>query len=113
MQGNRVTYNFFIPGTLAAAPNIRFALPFDATLTEVSSSCSGAGTVGVKVGNSVDDDAYLTAAASGASGVPVRKTKADFVGGACPHIAKGTIVTIAGALTSSPANFSVVLTFLE
>lgn len=116
MQGDRVTLSFHITGTLAADPNIRFVLPFDAQLEHVSSVVSGAHPAGLIVGKSTDTDAYVTLIHSGISNTPAEIIRTGFVDTQYPHIAKGTIITVIADYDddgTACADFTIILTFSE
>ncbi|MEW5870728.1 MAG: hypothetical protein AB1894_15755 [Chloroflexota bacterium] len=117
------TLTYHLHGTLAADATIRWIAPFDCTLIHVAAVASNDSDATLKVGSSVDDDGYLTAAVIGDSGTPVEKGRSDFIGALCsesgqyPHIADGTIVLLTldhdGAGGTAAQNVSIQLTFTE
>jgi hypothetical protein len=116
MQGNRVTLTFHIIGTLAANPNIRFVLPFDAQLEHVSSVVSGAHPGGLTIGSSADTDLYVELIHTGISNTPAEIIRTGFVGTQYPHIAKGTIIVVIVDFDddgTACADLTIVLTFSE
>jgi len=117
MQGTIFTQSFHIPGTLTANLNLRWTVPFDCQLLHVSASNSAATNGTFIIGTSADDDAYLTTADIGDSGVPNEFDLDDFVNDVYPHIVAGTVVVITvdydGASGTAAANFTLVLTFSE
>jgi hypothetical protein len=117
MQGTLFTQTIHVPGTLAANLNIRYTVPRDCQLIHVSAANSAATDGTFIIGNSTDDDAYLTTSDIGDSGVPNEFELADFVDDAFPHILDGTIVVITvdydGAAGTAAANLTLVLTFSE
>jgi hypothetical protein len=117
MLGNMFTQLIHVPGTLAANLNIRWTVPDDCQLVHVSASNSAATNGTFIIGNSSDDDAYLTTADIGDSNVPNEFDLDDFVNDQFPHIVDGTIIVITvdydGASGTAAANFTLVLTFTE
>ena len=119
MQGNHFTHIIHVLGTLAANVVPCFTVPADCQLEHVSFVGSNASDANVKIGNTSDDDAYLTAAVGlvGDSNVPAEYSRANFVGGEFPHIADGTVMLITmdfdGTAGTAVQNMTLVLTFSE
>ena len=117
MQGTRVFFPVVVPGTLAANVTVRFTAPCGLQLVEVSAVGSNANDATLIVGNSSDDDAYITAFAIGDSGTPVVKTRTDFVGEQYPVIPNDTVVVVTldfdGAGGTAAQNVTLLLTFTE
>jgi len=116
MQEKAVIYTFHAPGTMSADLDIRFKLPFGATLIHVSAVGSNSNDATIKVGTSSDDDAAMTAKSFGDSGTPAEYDEDDFVGSEFYHFDDGdtVVVTIdydgnSGTAVDDP---TVVLTFL-
>ena len=107
-----------IPGTLSAAVDFKTTIPSPCTLQHLSMVQSNAGNARVKIGNSTDDDAYLTYTEAGQSGTPVTKSAlTDWVGSVRPHIAKDEIFTVYvdhdGDSGTAGDDLTIVLTFTE
>jgi hypothetical protein len=117
MQGSKLLYPMIVPGTLSANVVTRFTAPIDMTLEMVSASASNDSDATLMVGNASDDDAYLEAATIGDSGVPVEKTKANFVGSQPVHITDGTTIVVTvdfdGSSGTAAQNLQVLLVFSE
>ena len=118
MDGLRVLQTIHIPGTLAANVAAVFTAPCSLTLVSVQAVGSNANDGKLEVGTTADTDAYLLSTAIGDSNVPVEvNTRAGFVGGEFPHIAKGTVVEVLldfdGASGTAAANVTIVLTYVE
>jgi hypothetical protein len=118
------TIAFHVPGTLGANLSIKWTAPFDCTLLHVSAVASNDSDATLKIGDSSDDDEYLTSCTIGDSGTPVEKDGNDFVDTSgnthalyYPRIVKGTIVAIAldydGSSGTAAADFTIVLTLAE
>ena len=121
----KFTNTFHVPGTLTADLAIVWTVPSDCTLVHVSAVVTDANAAGLEVGNSSDDDAYVTKFSMGVSGTPVEKSApSDFDGATAdsnyPHIADGTVMKLtvdynyngggSGAASDDP---TIVLTFIE
>lgn len=118
---------FHVPGTLTADLAIYWTVPFDCQLIHVSAVVSDANAAGLEIGDSADDDEYLTKSSVGVSGTPVEFDGDDFVDSsgnshACyyPHISDGTVMKITldynyngGGSASASDDFTIVLTFTE
>lgn len=110
------TLPFAVMGTLASNWATEFVLPFDCQLIHASVSTSNTNNGTIKLGNSTDDDAYLTV-----QDLPDddqdEYDRDDFVGTQFPHIDKGTVISITvdydGASGTAAADLTVVLTFTE
>ncbi len=118
MLGDFFTATFHTPGTLAANQDIKFKLPFDASLAFVSAVASNASNAILDVGNSDAAEAYVKNLDVGDSGTPaVLDEEGDFEGDVYPHITKGTIIAIAldfdGAAGTAAQNFTLVLGFTK
>ena len=117
MSDRVFTIPFHIPGTLAANLTIKFTMPFDAQLIHAQAVASNDSDATWTLGNSVTADAYLLSCVIGDSGVPVEKSRANFVGTQYPHIADGVIFAIAvdfdGSAGTAAQNVTIVLTFTE
>jgi hypothetical protein len=113
--------SYHVPGALSGNVVIRFKMPCNATLIHVSAVQSDTNQGTVKVGDSSDNDEYLTASALGLSGTPAEYDGNDFVDTSgnthtryYPRIAKGTIVLVTITDGSGHAHDpTVVLTFAE
>jgi hypothetical protein len=118
---NIFTLSFNIQGTLAANHTVSWIAPFDCTLLHVSASNTTANAGTLKIGDSADDDEYLTSSNFGVSGTPAEYDGDDFVDTAgnlatryYPRIVDGTIVLV--TITdhaSHMAAATVVLTFAK
>ena len=115
---------YHVPGTLSANLSIKFTAPFDCTLLHVSAVGSNANNGLLIIGDSSDDDEYLTSSSIGDSGTPAEFDGDNFVDTSgntharyYPRIADGTVVVIAldydGAGGTATADFTLVLTFAE
>ena len=124
MQGSRFTHTYHIPGTLSANAAIYFTAPFDCTLVHVSAVGSNANDGLLIIGDSSDDDEYLTSSSIGDSNTPAVFDGNDFVDTSgntqtryYPRIAAGTVVRATldydGASGTATANFTLVMTFEE
>jgi hypothetical protein len=121
----KFTHTFHVSGTLTADLNIRFTVPSDCTLVHVSAVCSDANAAGLNIGDSTDEDGYITLYSIGVSGTPVeKKALTDFNGALAlnqyPHITAGTIVVLvldynynAGGAGAASDDVTIVLTFVE
>ena len=116
--------SYHVPGTLGANLNIRFTVPFDCQLIHVSAVASNASSATLILGDSADDNEYLTASDVGDSNVPAEFDGDDFVDADgvsheryYPHIADGTVVVATldydGSSGTAAQNFTLVLTFTE
>jgi hypothetical protein len=123
-SGQRFTIAFHVPGTLTANLNIRWTAPHDCTLLHVSAVASNASSATFIVGDSADDDEYLTASDVGDSNVPAEYDYDDFVdtdgnthARYYPRIVDGTVVVITvdydGASGTAAQNLTLVLTLAE
>ena len=108
---------FHSPGTLSANHLIEWAAPFDCQLIHVSAVASNDSDATLEIGTSADADAYLASTTIGDSGTPAEFDRDDFVGTQFPHIADGTIISIAldydGSTGTAADDFTIVLTFTE
>jgi hypothetical protein len=115
---------YHIPGTLSANVSIKFTAPFDCTLLHVSAVGSNSNNGLLIIGDSADDDEYLTSSSIGDSGTPAEFDGDDFVDTSgnthtryYPRIVDGTIVVITldydGASGTATDDFTLVLTFAE
>ena len=116
--------SYHIPGTLSANVVITFTAPFDCTLLHVSACGSNANDGLLIIGDSSDDDEYLTSSSIGDSGTPAEFDGNDFVDTSgnsharyYPRIVDGTVVVITldydGASGTATDDFTLVLTFAE
>jgi hypothetical protein len=116
--------SYHIPGTLAANAVIKFTAPFNMQLVHVSAVASNDSDATLIIGDSSDDDEYLTSSTIGDSGTPKEFDGNDFVDAAgnthnryYPHIADGTVVVATldydGAGGTAAQNVTLVLTFTE
>jgi hypothetical protein len=123
-SGQRFAIAFHVPGTLTANLNIRWTAPHDCTLLHVSAVASNASSATFIVGDSADDDEYLTASDVGDSNVPAEYDYDDFVdtdgnthARYYPRIVDGTVVVITvdydGASGTAAQNLTLVLTLAE
>jgi hypothetical protein len=123
-SGQRFTIAFHVPGTLTANLNIRWTAPHDCTLLHISAVASNASSATFIVGDSADDDEYLTASDVGDSNVPAEYDYDDFVdtdgnthARYYPRIVDGTVVVITvdydGASGTAAQNLTLVLTLAE
>jgi hypothetical protein len=114
---NIFTYIYHIPGSLTANIQSVFSIPFDCTLIQVSAVGSNANDATLKLGNTADDDAYLTAFAIGDTNVPQVKSRTDFVDNQYPHISAGTAFMVTldydGAAGTAAQNVTISLTFAK
>lgn len=117
MLGMRVTYTFYVPGTLAASVFPCWVLDAPMTLVAISAVTSNDSDATLKFGTTDDDDAYLKSTTIGDSYVPVEFTASDFVGGQPVHIPAGTILKATldfnGASGTAAQNLTIVVTMLE
>ena len=124
MIGNHLVYTVHVPGTLAANLNVRFALPFPATLRHVSAVGSNANDATIAVGTSADEDGWLKAAAIGDSNTPAEFGLTNFDGALLgvpgseyPSGQDGDIVVVTvdydGAAGTAAQNVTIALTFAE
>ena len=117
MIGTKFTLAFHVPGTLAANLTMAWTAQADCQLIHVSASGSNTNNGILDIGNSSDADIYLDGVDIGDGGTPAEFVQANFVGSQFPHIAKGTVVTLAldydGAGGTATHDFTVVLTFTE
>ena len=110
------TLPFAVMGTLAADWAVEWKVPFNVQLIQVAVSTSNTNNGTIKIGNSSDDDAYLTV-----QDLPDddqdEYDRDDFVGTQFPHIDDGTVFTITvdfdGAAGTAAADLTVVCTFTE
>ena len=123
-KGRRLSH---MAGRLGANLDIRWIAPCDCTLVHVSACQSDADAAGIEVGDSSDQDEYLTKKSVGVSGTPLEWDGDDFVDTSgdthtryYPRIVDGTIVRVlvdydynAGAGSGAASDVTVVLTFLE
>ena len=116
--------SYHIPGTLAANVSIKYTAPCDCTLLHVSAVGSNANNGLLTIGDSSDDDEYLTSSSIGDSGTPAEFDGNDFVDTSgnthtryYPRISDGTVVVITldydGASGTATDDFTLVLTFAE
>jgi hypothetical protein len=70
---------FHIPGQLSANLDIRFKVPCDCQLLQVSACQSDADAAGITVGDGSDTDEHLTTQSVGVSGTPSVFDGDDFV----------------------------------
>ena len=123
MDGMRIVVPVHFHGTMAADGSFRWKVPGPLTLVHVSAVASNAASTQIKLGTTVDDDGYLTAAAVGQSGAPAVFDRGDFNGALnadtaeCPHLDAGTVLLLTvdfdGAAGTAGQNVSVVVTLLE
>ena len=112
-----ITFCFQVPGTLAADHIFTFEPPVDIQIVHASLVNTSANAGTLKIGSTSDDDYYLAAENFGVSGTPVVvSTPAGFdgagAGGAFPHIAKDSVVSVLVTdHASHMANVCVVLTW--
>lgn len=115
---------FHIPGTLSANIAIRYTAACNCTLLHVAAVASNDSDATLKIGDSSDDDEYLTECTIGDSGTPVEKDGDDFVDTSgnthnryYPRIADGTVVVITldydGDGGTAAQNVTIVLTLAE
>jgi hypothetical protein len=118
---------FHVPGELGANLSIVWTVPSGCQLVHVSAVQSDADACGIIIGNSADDNEYLTTFSCGVSGTPVEKDGSDFLDSNgdshnCyyPAIPDGTIMTIdvdfdynAGQGSGAASDVTIVLTFVE
>jgi hypothetical protein len=106
---------FHFNGTLAANHVAKWTVDRNCMLTHVSAVASNDSSATLKLGNSTDDDAYLVEGAIGDSGVPVVKTKSNFVNSRNPYIPKDTVFLMTldydGSSGTAAQNVTIVLTF--
>ncbi len=116
--------SYHVPGTLSADLAIYFTVPFACQLIHVSAVASNDSDATLIIGDSTDDDEYLTASTIGDSGTPVEFDGDDFVDSAgdthtryYPHIADGTGVKLTldpdGSSGTAAHDVTIVLTFTE
>jgi len=114
--------SYHVPGTLTADLNIRFTAPMNCTLLHVSAVASNDNDATLKIGDSSDDDGYITAFAIGDSNTPVEKGAiTDFDGELAdsqyPRISDGDVVVLTldfdGSSGTAAQNVTIVLTFAE
>lgn len=121
---NKFVHSYHVPGTLAANVSIKFTAPSDCSLVHVSAVASNASSATIIVGDSSDDNEYLTSQNVGDSGTPAEFDGDDFVDTAgathtkyYPRIVDGTIVVVTvdfdGDSGTAAADLTVVLTFTE
>jgi hypothetical protein len=118
---NVFTITCHVQGTLAANHTFSWIAPFDCTLLHVSANNTTAYAGTLKVGDSSDDDEYLTSSNFGVSGTPAEYDGNDFVdtdGNThtryYPRIVDGTIVLVTVTdHASHMAGATVVLTFAK
>ncbi|MGB9673650.1 MAG: hypothetical protein ACPL3P_05890 [Anaerolineales bacterium] len=114
---NVFTHTFHIPGTLAANVIPVVSIPFDCSLVHVSAVASNTNDATLKVGSTLDDDAFVSAFAIGDGNVPVVKSRKDFVEGQYPHLPAGTNLMLTldydGAGGTAAQNVTIVLTFTK
>jgi hypothetical protein len=117
MQGNHFTVSWYLDGTLAANKVLRWLVPFNCTLVQVSAAASNDSDATLKIGTAADDDAFLVAATIGDSGTPNERDRDDFVGGEWPRVNEGDVVLFTldfdGAAGTAAQNVSMVATFCE
>jgi hypothetical protein len=123
----KFSHAFHITGQLSANAVIYFTVPSDCQLVHVSAVQSDADAASIIIGDSSDDDEYLTVQSIGVSGTPNEFDGDDFVDSAgdshtryYPHITDGTVVVVtidydynAGAGSGAASDVTVVLTFVE
>lgn len=113
--------SFMIPGTLAANHTFIFTADRDCTLLHVSAVNTSANAGTIKIGDSSDDDEYLTASNFGVSSTPTEFDGNDFVDTSgnthtkyYPRISDGTVVVVTVTDHGSHmANVSVILTLAD
>jgi hypothetical protein len=119
--------SFHVPGQLSANLSIVWTVPSGCQLVHVSAVQSDADQASIIIGDSSDDDEYLTVQSIGASGTPAEFDGDDFVDSSgdshdCyyPAIADGTVMKItvdydynAGQGGGAASDITIVLTFVE
>jgi hypothetical protein len=101
---------FVIPGALTADKTLYFTVPSDCTLVHISACCqTQAGTVQVS-----DDASAITDSITVTAGTtPVEADLDDMADDQYPHIADGSVVSIAIGHGSNCVDMTIVLTFVE
>ena len=115
---NRVfQVGFHTAGALAANHLIEWTAPFNCQLIHASAVASNDSDATLQLGTSAAAEAYIASAVIGDSGTPAEWNRTDFFGAQFPHIAKGTIISIAldfdGGSGTAAQDFTIVLTFTE
>jgi hypothetical protein len=116
--------SYHVPGTLTAGLTITFTAPFDCTLLHVSACASNDSDATIIIGDSADDNEYLTSSVIGDSGTPAEYDYDDFVDTSgntharyYPRIVDGTVVIITldhdGDGGTAADDVTIVLTFAE
>lgn len=119
----KFTHMIHVPGT-GVDMNAYFIAPSDCQLVHVSAVSSAAQNGTFQIGDSSDQDEFLTASAIGDSGTPNEFDGDDFVDAAgnthsryYPRITDGTIVRVSvdtdGGVSGTADDLTIVLTFVE
>jgi len=123
-SGQRFTVPIHVPGALSANMEMRWTAPHDCTLLHVSAVASNDSDATLQIGDSSDQDEYLTAAVIGDSGTPVEFDGDDFVDTSgnthtryYPRIVDGTVVRVSldydGDGGTAAEDVTIVLTLAE
>jgi hypothetical protein len=109
-----------VPGTMAAALNVRFAVPSGCKLVHVSTVASNATDTTFDLGDSTNTDGFVDGGTIGVSDTPAElDAPSDFDGalsdGAFPQLDDGDIFVLVTDIsgTTDAADFTAVLTFVE
>lgn len=119
----KFTHMIHVPGT-GVDMNVYYTAPSDCTLLHVSAVSSAAQNGTFQIGDSDDQDEFLTASAIGDSGTPNEFDGDDFVDPSgnthnkyFPRIAATTVVRISvdtdGGVSGTADDLTIVLTFAE
>jgi hypothetical protein len=99
-----------VPGALTADKTLYFTVPSDCSLVHVSCCCqTQAGTVQISDdGTAITDSIAVTAGTT-----PVEADRDEMTGDQYPHIADGSVVSVAIGHGSNCVDMTVVMTFVE
>lgn len=116
----KFTHTIHVPGTMAAALNVRWTVPSGCKLVHVSTVASNATDTTFDIGLTANPDGFKDAGVIGESDVPNElNAPADFDGadsaGQFPQLADGDVMTLVTDIagTTDAADFTAVLTFVE